>query len=80
VVLRGPLLGGVRWREDGRGRADDEVAPAILFPPSDNASSCFMISAFSDFFAFSGAPKSTFAVIAQISSAVATPINSRLCM
>jgi hypothetical protein len=37
-----------------------------------------MISAFSDFFALLGSPAYTFAIIANTTSAVATPMNGML--
>ena len=53
-VFRGALLGCLPCLESGaRNRADDAVAET-LFSCSDNAKSCFMISAFCDLLAFLG--------------------------
>jgi hypothetical protein len=54
AVFRGALPGRMPWFSSGaRDRTDDAVAE-ILFSCSDNAKSCFMISAFCDFCAFLG--------------------------
>jgi hypothetical protein len=77
-VFRG-APGGEHCFESGLNRSG-EAASEVLFSPSDNARSCFMISAFSDLFAFLGSPAITLAVIAHRTSAVATPISSMLSM
>jgi len=77
-IFRAVLPGRVTWFGTGaRNRADDAVAD-ILFSGSDNAKSCFMISGFCDLFAFLGWSDSTFAIVAHITSALATPISGML--
>lgn len=78
VVFRGPVLGRVPWLESGARNRTDDAAAGFLFSRSDNASSCLMISAFCAFLAFWGSCANTFAIIAQTTNAVATPINGKL--
>lgn len=47
----------------------------MLFSCSDSARSCFMISAFSPFFAFLGAPANSFVNIATSAAAITTPMT-----
>ena len=57
-----------------------DAATEVFVSPSDKARSCFMISAFCALLAFLGPLAMTFAVIANISSAAATPINEMVSM
>lgn len=71
-------MGRVGWFESGF--RTDAADFEILFSLSDNAKSCFMISAFWDLPAFSDLPVNTLAKITQTSNAAASPINGMLIM
>jgi hypothetical protein len=78
AVFRGALPGRVPWFESGACNRTDDAVAEIPFSCSDNARSCFMISAFCDLLAFLGRSANTFTITAHITSAVATPINGML--
>ncbi len=52
AVFREALLGRVPWLKSGTRNRTDDAVTEILFSCSDNAKSCFMISAFCDLPAF----------------------------
>jgi hypothetical protein len=52
----------------------------MLFSRSESASSCFMISAFSRFWAFAGSVAHVFATIAPAAMAATTPMHNMLIM
>ncbi len=52
-----------------------EAIAEVLFSRSDSARSCFMISAFSPFFAFLGWPAHNFVNIATSARAITTPMK-----
>jgi hypothetical protein len=72
------LLERLPWLESGVRNRTDDAGVELLFSCSDNAKSCLMISAFCDFSALLGLSANTFAIPADITSAVAIPINGML--